>query len=1407
MADGKVIIDTALNASGIKDGLSKLGSTIKSGLGVATKAISAVSAGLSAAAGASIKVGSDFESSMSQVAATMGMTAEEVSNGSEQFEILRNAAKDAGATTQFSATQAGEALNYLALAGYDAATAADTLPAVLNLASAGGLDLAYASDLATDAMSALGIEASKDNLTRFGDEMAKTASKANTSVGQLGEAILTVGGTAKGLAGGTNELNTALGVLANRGIKGAEGGTALRNIILALSAPTDQAAKKMEELGLKVYDAEGNMRPLNEIFKDLNGILGDMTQGEQTQVLNEIFNKVDLKSAQAMLAGCGDEFDNLSAAIADSSGAMQDMADTQLNNLKGDITILKSALEGLGIEIYESMSEPLRDAASKATEYVGRLTDAFKGGGLDELIKEAGDIFAELVTKAAEQAPKMADTAVNLIKAFVDGIAKNKDRLFKAAGQIAKTLADGLVKLLPKSMQQPVKDAVEAITKSFESGGLRKAIETVGRIIQELGKVITNVAKVILPPLTTAIDFLGEHLDILAPIISGIIITLTGLKIASAVAGAFSALRAATDAATVSAGLMTVATDALNLSMLANPAGILIAAFGAIAGGVLAYNLTQDEGAQKTDLFNQKLAEQAQAIRDTQAARDENISGIKAESGYTQSLWEELQNITDENGKIKEGYEERAAFITGALSDALGIEIETVDGVIQKYDELKGSVDQLIEKKKAEALLSAYETDYANAIKNRTEANNNLIDATNRLTAAQAVKENTDQQIVDIENKIKEAQDNTSLSLEEKSRLIEEQSHLLFDLQENQANANSELGAAQTAYNDAKTVAEEYNTTVSNYEYAAGVLQSGSGKVSEAIARMTYGFKDSTIATQAELQQQVQNAQENYEKLRGAVNQGGSGVTQQAVEEAKLMLALSQLEYAKMPGVTVPEIEKWEEIVNAAIQESNTPETAEEKSQETVEATVDPLVEGKPEVEEAAAGLSKAENSGVESVDTTTPAKESAQAAVDAKTETLENGTPEVEISSAQNTEGINTGASSVDTETTSAGKAQEAVNSASETLDAGQETVTQSSENLMNASNSAISGADLQSGSASVANQAVDTLVETLEAGTERVKKAATELGRAFSDGIKAANTGQKIKNQIQTAIQLMLTAIDNKNKSANSAGKKLGENIVTGFQSSAVQTKLVLMTNTAMTSVLAAITGKNSAAMSAGRGIAEAFVAGVKAGKMEDATNHARAMVDSFINTIRAGTGGAKGAGNTLGSAAASGLSGVGLEEKGRSAGRYFAIGFADGITANTYRAEAKARAMAEAANRAAKKALGINSPSKEGHWLGEMFVSGTAGGIEDNAGLAEQASEDMAQAIIDSMDISAAVEKMRMTVMVESQKLATSLITKVISTPQNADAAGDVYQTVNINQPVKSYIETERALRRVGKELAFG
>ena len=182
MADGSVIIDIKGDSSAFQKtlgGLSSLAGGALKGVGTAVGAATAAVGGLAAAA---IKVGSGFESSMSQVAATMGITTDEIANGSADFELLSQAAKDAGATTAFSASQAAEALNYLALAGYDAQTAADALPAVLNLAAAGGMDLAYASDLATDAMAALGIEASNENLTKFGDQMAKTASKANTSV-------------------------------------------------------------------------------------------------------------------------------------------------------------------------------------------------------------------------------------------------------------------------------------------------------------------------------------------------------------------------------------------------------------------------------------------------------------------------------------------------------------------------------------------------------------------------------------------------------------------------------------------------------------------------------------------------------------------------------------------------------------------------------------------------------------------------------------------------------------------------------------------------------------------------------------------------------------------------------------------------------------------------------------------------------------------------------------------------------------------------------------------------------------------------------------------------------------------------------------------------------------------------
>lgn len=355
-----------------------------SSISEAGKKLMPVTAAVGGLGTAAVTTAADFESAMSQVQATMGITKDSMSQVDGQtvntMSTLSELAKKMGEETAFSAKECAEALNYLALAGYDTQQMCDTLPTVLNLAAAGGIDLASASDMVTDAMSALGMGV--DEAEMMVDQMAKTASTTNTSVAQLGEGILTIGATAKSVKGGTAELNTALGILANNGIKGAEGGTHLRNVILSLQNPTDKAAASMEKLGVDVYDSEGNMRSLNDILGDLNKSMDGMTSAEKSNIISTIFNKTDLASVNALLANTGSTWDDLQQSIIDSGGAAQQMADTQLDNLQGQLTILKSALEGLAI----SFGELLMPAIKQIVGWVQIFVDWLNG--MDEGTKK-----------------------------------------------------------------------------------------------------------------------------------------------------------------------------------------------------------------------------------------------------------------------------------------------------------------------------------------------------------------------------------------------------------------------------------------------------------------------------------------------------------------------------------------------------------------------------------------------------------------------------------------------------------------------------------------------------------------------------------------------------------------------------------------------------------------------------------------------------------------------------------------------------------------------------------------------------------------------------------------------------------------------------------------------------------
>lgn len=419
-ADGSLIFDTGIDSSGFTKGLSGLTTA-------AGAAAAAVTAAFTGAAAAAVSVGTSYTSAMSQVAATMGITS-----AAEDFKLLSDAAKEAGASTKYSASQASEALNYLALAGFNAQQSVSALPTVLNLAAAGGIDLAYASDMVTDSMSALGL--GMDQLEGFADQLAKTSQKSNTSVAQLGEAILTVGGTAKSLAGGVNELNTMLGVIADNGIKGAEGGTALRNVILSLSAPTSTAAAEMERLGISAYDLAGNLRYLPDVFADFNAALSSLTDGEKTQALNTIFNKVDLKTVNALLGTSAERFDELAAQIENCEGAAAQMAETMSDNLEGDMLAMQSALEAVGVSAFEKFENPLRSAVQTVTSSLADLNSEIDNGELSEKLEKISEGMGSLISRLGEFA---ADKALPFIINSMELIIEHGGEIISVAAGIA----------------------------------------------------------------------------------------------------------------------------------------------------------------------------------------------------------------------------------------------------------------------------------------------------------------------------------------------------------------------------------------------------------------------------------------------------------------------------------------------------------------------------------------------------------------------------------------------------------------------------------------------------------------------------------------------------------------------------------------------------------------------------------------------------------------------------------------------------------------------------------------------------------------------------------------------------------------------------------------------------------
>ncbi|EJO7112467.1 phage tail tape measure protein [Staphylococcus pseudintermedius] len=329
-----------------------------------------VTAPVVAGFGAAVKKSIDFDDSMRKVKATSGAT-------SGEFQQLRDKALEMGAKTKFSASQSAEALNYMALAGWDTKEMMTGIDGVMQLAAASGEDLGAVSDIVTDSLTAFGLKA-KDS-GHFADVLAQASSKANTDVRGLGEAFKYAAPVAGALGYTVEDTSIAIGLMSNAGIKGEKAGTALRTMFTNLAKPTKAMKNQMDELGISITDSQGNMLPMRDVMDQLRGKFKGLSKDQQASAAATIFGKEAMSGALAVINASDEDYKKLTKSIDNSAGASKRMADEMEGGIGGSIRRMKSAIESLAISIGDVLAPYIKRLAEWVANAATKLNEMPKG--------------------------------------------------------------------------------------------------------------------------------------------------------------------------------------------------------------------------------------------------------------------------------------------------------------------------------------------------------------------------------------------------------------------------------------------------------------------------------------------------------------------------------------------------------------------------------------------------------------------------------------------------------------------------------------------------------------------------------------------------------------------------------------------------------------------------------------------------------------------------------------------------------------------------------------------------------------------------------------------------------------------------------------------------------------------
>ena len=352
------------------------GSKIKSILSTIT---AATATGAVAAGTAAINAGRSFEAGMSEVKAISGASRKDL-------EALTNKAKEMGATTKFSATQASGGLKYMAMAGWNSQQMIAGLPGVMNLAAASGENLGTVSDIVTDALTAMGLKASDS--AHFADVLATAASSSNTNVAMMGETFKYAAPVAGALGYNIEDLAQAIGLMGNAGIKSSQAGTSLRSILTRLAKPPKDCANAMEDYGISIKNSDGSMKSLMEVMENMRDSLQGLPKDEQSAAAAALGGQEAMSGLLAIVNASESDFNKLSKAIDNASGAAQDQADIMNDNLQGALYELGSAAESAGIELYDNIKEPAKKGVRAAATEIRSLSTTIKHDGIKAIVPE-----------------------------------------------------------------------------------------------------------------------------------------------------------------------------------------------------------------------------------------------------------------------------------------------------------------------------------------------------------------------------------------------------------------------------------------------------------------------------------------------------------------------------------------------------------------------------------------------------------------------------------------------------------------------------------------------------------------------------------------------------------------------------------------------------------------------------------------------------------------------------------------------------------------------------------------------------------------------------------------------------------------------------------------------------------